>query len=392
MVEITGELSHRLKKGPQVTAMQLSDEEEAEYSYARAICAAMDGKPSFEREVHDQLSRELPVGYKPKSGFFVPTNFRNYHPEAGRRIRTGGYGLTPWRERAGLDSITATKGQELKFTEYGGFIEMLRNKARVLQAGATYMGGLKGPTTFVKQNGAGTFTWQAENPGADVAESNLTLTTVTLTPRTGISTTSFSRQLLRLGVEDVELMVRNDLAVVHAIGIDAAALFGTGAPQPQGIFTAAGVAVVALGTNGLAPTYVACVQLTIEPKKANADLGPMGIITTPGIEGTLKTTQKFASTNGDPVWANDRVADVPAFSTNQVQANLTKGTGTNLHAAYSGVWSQLIIGEWGAMELLVDELRLKKQGMIEVTTFQMIDVALRHAGAFAVIKDAISSM
>lgn len=393
VMEINRELQDRLKKGPQVTAVQLSDKEEREYSYVRAINAAMDGKPCFEREIHDQLFSDLPQGYKSKSGFLVLTNLRRFHPDAGRPVRNGGYGLTPLQQRAGLDSITATKGQELKFTEYGGFIDMLRNKARVLQAGATFMGGLKGPTTFVKQNGAGTFSWQTENPGADAAESNLTLTTVTLIPKTGISTTSYSRQLLRVGVEDVELMVRNDLAAIHALGIDAGALFGSGAAgQPQGLFTAAGVAIVALGVNGAAPTYVACVQLTIEPKKANADLGAMAVITTPGIEGTLKTTQQFAGTNGVPVWVNDRVADVPAFSSNQVQANLTKGTGTNLHAAYAGVWSQLVIGEWGAMEFLVDELRLKKQGMIEVTTFQMIDVAIRHAGAFAVIKDAISSM
>jgi hypothetical protein len=47
-----------------------------------------------------------------------------------------------------------------------------------------------------------------------------------------------------------------------------------------------------------------------------------------------------------------------------------------------------MIGEWGALELVVDPFRLKKQGMIEITSFQMVDIAVRQAAAFAAMKDA----
>jgi HK97 family phage major capsid protein len=296
---------------------------------------------------------------------------------------------------AGLDSGTATKGAELKFVQYGGFIDMLRNKARVIQAGATMLSGLSGPVTFTKQNGAGTFSWLAENGGADAAESNLLLTTVTLTPKTGQSTTSFSRQLLRQAVEDIEQIVRNDLAAIHAIGVDLASLSGTGAGnQPTGVKNTSGVGVVALGTNGLAPTYASVINQQVQIGQANADedIGAGAYITTPGLKGTLQTTQKFATTNGDPIWNDqDIIAGRKGFSTNQVESNLTKGSGTNLHAMYYGIWQQLLIGEWGVMEILTDPLRLKKQGMIEVTSFQMIDIAVRYAGAFSKIVDAIST-
>lgn len=380
--EINAVLSQRLKDGPQVKPpVTLDDREEQEYSFVRAIMVAngdFDGD-CLERRVSDEISKKLPVGYKPKNGFFIPTNHRRYLPQ---------------RTRAGLDSKTATTGQELKFTQYGGFIDMLRARARVLQAGATSISGLNAPTTFVKQNGAGTFTWVAENPGSDVGESNLTLTTVTLTPKTGQSTTSFSRQLLRLGVEDAESMVRNDLVNVHALGIDAAALYGTGASnQPQGVYTASGVAVVALGTNGLAPTFASFVQMQIEAAKANAEFDGGAYITSPGLKGTLMLTQRFSGTDGSAVWTdNNTVAGKAAYDSTQVQTNLTKGSGTNLHAAYFGFWSQMLIGEFGAMEILTDPYRLKKQGMLEVTSFQMIDIGIRHGGAFSVIKDAISAM
>lgn len=374
--EIIAELRSRLERGPVVKPrVELTEREEKQYSFARAILAQEDGEKCFEREVHEDIARNLPQGYKPQGGFFIPTNVR-FHGK-----------------RAGLDSATATAGAEVKFVQNGPFIEQLRNSARVMQAGATMLSGLDGPVTMPKQNGAGTASWVGENPGVDVAESNLLFTTVSLAAKTLQSTTSFSRQLLRQAVVDVEALVRADIAAVHGLAIDAAALYGTGASnQPQGIYTATGVNVVALGTNGAAPSYANMVNLGVVVEEANAaDLGAAALITTPGIKGTLKLTQKFSGTDGAAVWGDDNVvAGMRGYSTNQVQSNLTKGTGTDLHAIYAGVWSQLILGEFGAMEILTDPYRLKKQGMIEVTSFQMIDIAVRHGAAFAVIKDAIS--
>jgi hypothetical protein len=42
----------------------------------------------------------------------------------------------------------------------------------------------------------------------------------------------------------------------------------------------------------------------------------------------------------------------------------------------------VLIGTWGALELVVDPYALKKQGMIEVTSFQLADIALRHGQSF----------
>lgn len=389
--QIAATLKERLDAGPQTRPrVALTEKEQRKYSYARAIVSALDGTPSYERDLHEDIAKKLPTGYKPQGGFFLPTTIA--YEMDGTRYEE----LTRQRgiRAAGLDSGTSTKGAELKYTQYGGFIDMLRNRARVLQAGARMLQGLDGPVTFTKQNGAGTFAWVGENPGSDVAESNLLLTTVSLSAKTGQSTTSYSRQLLRQAVEDVEALVRDDLAMIHALGIDAGALFGSGSSnQPTGIYNQSGVGVVALGTNGAAPTYANLINQQVQVAQANAAaLGEGAYITTPGMKGTLQTTTKLANSIAQAIWSdNDTIANKAAFETNQVQSNLTKGTGSNLHAVYYGIWQQLLIGEWGAMEILVDPLRLKKQGMIEVTSFQMIDIAVRYAAAFSLIKDAISS-
>jgi HK97 family phage major capsid protein/HK97 family phage prohead protease len=378
------ELRERIARGPTFSPpVELSAKEAKEYSYARAILSAADGENSFEREVSDTIARKLPQGYSAKgkgNGFFVLT----------------GVGMNSTQTRAGLDSGAAAAGTHFKFVEPGSFIDLLRNKARVMQLGATLLPGLDSPVTFPEQLTAGTAVWMAENSGSDVSDSAMTTGSKSLAAKTLMSSTSYSRQLLRQSVVDVEALVRNDLAEIHALAIDLAAIAGTGASnQPQGILTNTSVSVYTHATDGAVPTYAAMVGLEFKIENANAGVGPMGYLTSPGIKATLKTTQQFATTNGVPVWLGGEEGEVngyKAYSSNQVPKNLTAGTSTTIaHAAIFGVWSQLYIGEWGALELITDPYRLKKQGMIEVTSFQMVDVMVRRPTAFAVCKQFLSS-
>jgi hypothetical protein len=58
------------------------------------------------------------------------------------------------------------------------------------------------------------------------------------------------------------------------------------------------------------------------------------------------------------------------------------GTGAD-HGILFGVWEELLIGEWGAIELIVDPYSKKKQALIEVTIHTMVDVACRYGEAFS---------
>jgi HK97 family phage major capsid protein len=369
--EMVGEIKRRAKEGPIVGAVvELTERERKEYSLVRAINSQADGQNCFEMEVSQEIGKKL--GRSPQgAGFFYPT-----------------------QTRAGLYNA-ATVGAEVIFDEPGSFISLLRNKARTMQLGATFIGGLRETITFPEQNTAGSVGWVAENPGSDASDSNLVMTTKTLTPKTLLSTTSFSRQLLRQAVIDVEQLVRSDIAQLHALAIDLAVISGTNASnQPLGILTNTSVGVYTLGTNGGAPTYAGAIGLEFTVEDANANVGPMGYLTTPGIKATLKNTQNFTA-NGVPVWTGGEEGELngyKAYSSKQVPKTLTKGTSTTVcHAIVFGVWSEFYIGEWGAMEILVDPLRLKKQGMIELTSFQMVGMMNRRPTAFAVTKDALSS-
>lgn len=355
---------------PQGPLVDMSANEMKRYSIARALLAdanIRDNKKDncFELEISQEIERKLDKSIERHGGIFVPTLHNR-----------------EMLQRAGLDTATSTKGQTAVFTEYGGFIDLLRNKMMVAQLGATVLPGLQGNVGITRQTGAGTFSWVAQNPGSDVAESELTLDLVTLSPKTGQSTTSYSRQLLAQSSVNVDSLVQNDLALINALGIDRAAIHGSGSSnQPTGLYAQSGLNAVAFG--GVI-TYGLAVDMETEIAVDNADIGTMAYLTTPGARGVAKKTQQFASTNGQALWASGEMNGYRAEASNQVSSvmNASAATGGTSHGILFGVWSQLLIGEWGAMELITDPYRLKKQGMIEVTSFVLVDVAVRYPTAF----------
>jgi hypothetical protein len=359
-------------------AIELTEREKKQFSIRRAILADVrtreDGKIEncFELEVSTEIARRLQgTGVQRHGGILIPTTIalRGADQILARR------GVPQYR--AGLDTKTSTKGIELVFTEAGSFIELLRNRAMVAQLGATLLPGLQGNVAFPRQTGAATLVWVTENPGADVAESNVTLDQVLLSPKTAQATTSYSRQLLAQSVIDVDGLVMDDLAAVNALGVDLAALHGTGAPQPTGIYSATGVNSVAFGGS---VTYQKLVDMETEVASDNADIGTMAYLATPQARGKGKVTPELSGQLSQAIWRGNEVNGYRAEVTNQLKKNL--GVGTNEHGLVFGVWSQLLIGEWGTLELITDPYRLKKQGMIEVTSFLMADVAIRHGESF----------
>lgn len=375
-------LKERADKGPQFGGrVTLTESEQRKYSVAKAILAATgESDAGFEVDVSQELGRNLPQGYSAKgSGIFIPTNLTN-------------------GSRAAIVQGTGTLGGNLTFIEPGSFIDYLRNKTFVLQAGATLLPGLRSSISFPKQTGTGAIYWVGEAPGSDTTETNMTFGLVSLTPKTMQATQAFSRQLLTQAefVPNIEQLVRGDLASLHALAIDQAAISGLGSSnQPLGLTKSTAVGTVTLGAAGAVPTYDVLVDQEVQIRAANID-GQLAYLTTPGIAGKLKKTQKFATTNGEAVWTGDlingQLNGARAFATNQVPANLTKGTSTTIcHAIIGGAFQNMWVAEFGMAEIITDPYSKKKQGLIEVTSFQMIDIGIRYDAAFSLILDAKTS-
>jgi hypothetical protein len=76
-----------------------------------------------------------------------------------------------------------------------------------------------------------------------------------------------------------------------------------------------------------------------------------------------------------------------------VSSTNIKGTsGATLSTLIRGVFETMVIASWGSgFELVVDPYRLKKQGMIELTTFMLVDIVLKYPVAFVVAQYVITT-
>ncbi len=346
----------------------MSDDEIRRYSLVRAIRAAATGDwrgAELEREASEATAKL--IGREPRS-FFVPYD---------------------WMSRD-LNVGTATAGGHLVATDLlaQNFIELLRNRMVTTTAGATMLTGLVGNIAIPRPTGGATAYWVAES--GSPTESQQAFDQVAMSPKTVGAFTDISRKLLQQASLDVERFVRNDLATVLALAIDYAALNGSGTGnQPTGVANVTGVGSVVGGANGAAPTWAHIVQLETEVAIDNADVGRLAYVTSPKVRGKLKTTEKAAGT-AQFVWesGNTPLNGYRALVSNQVRDDITKGTGTNLSQIFFGNWGDLIIGQWGALDILVDPYTGGTAGTVRVVALQDVDIAVRHAESFALMADA----
>lgn len=358
------------------------------HSYARHLVALGTRERSDELDhAHDEMIAEQWRAVTDEAFRFLPR---------GETSVLSLEGLA--QSRANVDSVTNTTGGPFKFTNAGDFISILRNKIVTARAGATYVTGLTGPVSYPAQNGTATASWVSENPGADLARTNMTTTTsVALAFKTVQAATAVSRQLLfsaASGNFDAEQIIRQDLARVIAVAIDLGALNGSGTSgQPLGVLQNTAVSTYAFGTSGATVAGLDAATIEYNVAANNADDRPLAWITTPAARKKMRVTQAFTGA-GDPVWQRDNtVHGMPAFATNQVPANYTKGTSTGICSGLVfGAFEDLIIGSFGpGVYVTVDPFSMKLQNMIDITVTAFVDVALARAASFQVAKDVLTT-
>lgn len=349
----------------------LSKKETGAYSLLRAIQAQASGdwsKAGLELEASRAIAQKMGT---PAKGFYVPYEWMS------RDLLVG----------------TNTAGGHLVSTDLlsGSFIELLRNRMMVSSLGAKMLTGLVGDVAIPRQTGGATAYWVSENSA--LTESQQAFDRVTLTPKTVGAYTEMSRKLLQQSSVDIENLVKSDLATCLALAIDLAAINGSGSSgQPTGILGTSGIGAVAGGTNGAAPTWAHVVGLETEVSVDNALLGNLAYLTNASVRGKLKQTEAFSST-GQRIWSEGgTVNGYRAEVSQQVPSNLTKGTASGTCSAIIfGNWGDLLIGQWGTLDIQVNPFSLDTTGAVRITAFQDMDVAVRHASSFAAMVDALTA-
>ena len=351
--------------------LDLSKDEVKNYSILKALRAQVLGNwdgARFEKECSDEISKRLD---KDAQGFYLPTDVRW---ETAKRDLTVG---------------TASAGGNLVGTDHMGssYIEALRNRLVLRAMGARILSGLRGDIAIPGADATTTHYWVDEN-GAPT-EGAPTFRQVTMTPKTIAGYVDLSRKLMQQSDPSVEALIRDDLVRGAAVAIDTVGINGGGTNEPTGILQTAGIGSVAIGTNGGAPTWESIVNLQREVEIDNADTGALGYLTNPKVKAKMATTVKVASTDSGMLLEDpyNSLYGAPLNITNSVPSDLTKGSGTALSPMIFGNFNDVIIGEWGVLDILVNPYTLSTSGATRITVFQDVDVAVRRAQSFSAVTD-----
>lgn len=359
----------------------LSDKEVQRYSIARAILALASKDwtgAGFERECH--LAAEKKNGDAKHQGILVPHDVLSRQMHAVQR----GRGANEQISEAVLRTLIAQRDLTVASASGGGylvgttnlagsFIELLRARARVVQLGAIVLPGLRESVTIPKQSAAGTFYWLSTEATA-ITESNQTFGQVALTPKNGGGYTEVSMQLLKQSSPAADMIVMNDLSRICSLGVDSAALQGSGASgQPTGVVNTSGIGSV----TGTSLNWAGIVEFETDVAAANADVETMAYLTTPTVRGTLKSRDKTSTTVGNYVWGGTNLEK----TLNGYRAEVT--TQMPASSMLFGDWSQIVIGEWGTLEISMNPYANFPAGIVGIRGWVTVDVGVRQPSAFS---------
>ena len=259
------------------------------------------------------------------------------------------------------------------------FIGLLRNSTIVRSLGARVLTGLRGDTVIPKATGASTAYWLAE--GDALTESNPAYSSIRLEPKHVGALTAFSRQLALQSNPAIEQLLRDDIAAVVGLAVDKALIHGTAvAKQPVGILNVNGVQSGSLGALDWESVLVLFEKLALENLSANAFLSH------PKVATALGSTLKASSAGSEYILQGGSVNGLPVHVTNQLDAKTgTPDTGRLI----LGDFSQIVIGEWGATEVLANPYAAGyyERGDVQLRILHTMDAVVRHPKAFVVVDD-----
>jgi HK97 family phage major capsid protein len=265
---------------------------------------------------------------------------------------------------------TSTAGGNLVASEVlsGSFIDLLRNRMAMMQAGVTMLSGLQGNISLPRQSSGATAYWVGES--AAPPESQQAIDQVNMTPKTVGAFVDYSRRLLLQSSIDVESMIRADLAKVIGLELDRAAIYGTGSTnQPLGLVNTTGIGTQTITTFG---TFAEYIGMETDVAAANADAGSMRYIINASARGALKGTEKSTSSAGQFVFENNEINGYPAIVSNQLTTN----------DCLFGDFSQYVVGMWSGLDLTIDPFAGATAGTVRVIALQDVDYAVKQPGAF----------
>jgi len=266
------------------------------------------------------------------------------------------------------------------------FIKKLDNPTVVESAGARRLTGLMGDVVIPTQTGGATAYWLAET--ASVTDSELTFGQLKLAPHRLSVSVPWTRQLAIQSSMDVEGLIREDANKRINLAIDKAAFQGLGAAgEPKGLFsydtTNSGINTVTY--SGAATHDKAVEQIGALLTDNSLALGSPTYVISPA--SWAKWASKFIDTG-----SGKRLFEGPADN-GMVSSGYRGIVSQHLPSEKSvcGIFSEMLLGYWEGVDVIVDPYTQKKTGIIEILFATHVDIAVRYPEAFVVSTDTAAA-
>lgn len=366
-----GELKQAVADGGQISNEDVPEVEPAsdatrDFSLADLVHNILEPASERGQELHQEL-KDLTAdakrdGHRSRGGLIIPHN-RFGIKQATRDLTTA--------SSSGGNLI----GETVLSSE---FVEALRAENHATRM-ATILPNLSGDVGVPIESTAPTAQWVAEAGAA--SESDPTIGQATLAPKVIIGYTEVTRSLLAQASTDAEVIVRRALTRSIATVLEKAIFTGSGSNgQPTGLSGLSGISSTTY-TNGGDPTLANGLNVIKELDDDSVPEDRRAWIANPGIRAEYRKVGQVSTSGTIPAWYNQRFLDYPAY----VSANLpSTGKGT----AYLADWSQVIIGLWSNVEILVNPYAKDANGLVRITAWQLADVDFGQVKAFSELKEA----
>ena len=261
------------------------------------------------------------------------------------------------------DITVAAEGEDVVATDIYSVLEPLRAKNVLIQAGAKFLTNLQGDVQVPVMNGSNV-AWEGEV--VDAKDGAPAFGNVKLSPKRLTAYVDISKQFLIQDSASAEAMIRMDLVNAINSKLEATILGAVAgsATQPAGLFNGEDLQKIASFSDvcnfeaGVEDANVIGECVYVMSNKAKAAFRNM-----PKSAKSTELVMQEGNIDGTPVYNTSNVAD--------------KGV------AY-GDFSQLAIGQWGAIDLTVDPYTKAAEGKVRLVVNAYFDAKLLREDAIAV--------
>lgn len=252
-------------------------------------------------------------------------------------------------------------------TEVENILAPLRDNSVLINAGAKYLTNLNGNVKLPVM-GKGNVTWEGEV--ASAKDAGNTITAKELKPKRLTAFVDVSKQFLIQDSADAEATLRAD--IVNAIGEKLQqTILGTAVgseTQPNGIFSIDASAVTSV------TAFKDICDLEAKVDDSNAGANRCYLVSNKAKAGLRNMAKSTKST--ELVMQNGEIDGTKVYATSSI---------ADKYIAY-GDFSNLVIGQWGGIDLVVDQYTVAKEGCVRLVINAYFDAVVTRPEAIAIAK------